>query len=145
MTSKSVYYKIAGVISAIMGIVAVIVGIASIAADKQFEKTAEKTTGVITQIVKTKTHNGTKNSGAKYDYDVYVEYEVDGKTYDEKLDVYYTGMHKGDDIQIMYNPDNPEEIRGGSPLAKLLFPAVFGLVFIGVGVFMFISASKGKV
>ena len=48
----------------------------------------------------------------QYDYEVYVNYNVDGKDYSEKTD-YYAGNYKeGMEIKIFYNPDDPAQIHG---------------------------------
>ena len=48
----------------------------------------------------------------QYDYEVYVNYIVDGKDYSEKTD-YYAGNYKeGMEIKIFYNPDDPTQIHG---------------------------------
>ena len=53
-----------------------------------------------------------ENDVMQYDYEVYVNYNVDGKDYSEKTD-YYAGNYKeGMEIKIFYNPDDPAQIHG---------------------------------
>ena len=66
-----------------------------------------------------------ENDVMQYDYEVYVNYNVDGKDYSEKTD-YYAGNYKeGMEIKIFYNPDNPSQIHGDS--------GTFGIVIMIVG------------
>jgi len=98
--------------------------------DKEFMKTAKKTTAVIDNIYVRKDSNG------NYNNDVYLEYEVNGKVYNEKSDFYNSSMRKGDKLKIYYNSKNPREISTGDG-------SLFGFVFVGIGCIVLIISGIG--
>ena len=63
---------------------------------------------------------------------VIVDYEVDGQSYHRELNEYHPGYKEGQEIDILYRPDNPYDI-----MAKSL---LFVYVMIGFGVVLIISA-----
>ncbi len=113
-----------------VGAILLFVGLALLAAGgfahvsaSRFRETAQPATAVITDIVTTR--SGGRSGGTSHD--VYVRYEVAGKQYNEKLPAHWSGMREGQEVEILYNPDNPSEIdskNGGRVLA---------LIFLGVG------------
>ena len=67
-------------------------------------------------------------------YDVYVTYEIDGKTYE---DVYYgerPGLKEGQTITIAYNPNNPTEIVQPINLVIPIVMAIGGVAAIIGGI-----------
>lgn len=74
-------------------------------------------------------------------HETYVRYEVDGKEYHGKSDVYEIGYSVGKEIKIYYDPSNPEKISGDSFKIGIVFMAV-GCVIILVGGFAFIKSNK---
>ena len=71
-----------------------------------------ETTATITHIEKTSNGSGTGKHRTRSTYVAYVEYEVDGVTYSGPSDIWESGMVKGQQITIYYNPDNPAEMGG---------------------------------
>ncbi len=141
LKSASNVTTIVGVVFALVGVILISVGIGIFASNKKFEATAETTTAVITDIETYYKRSG----GEKKRYrDVYVQYEVDGKVYDRELNYYSSGMYTGQTIEIMYNPENPAEIRSGNSLLMLLILCGMGVVFAAIGVpFTAISIKGG--
>lgn len=66
-----------------------------------------KTQATITQI----TVSGYNDNR---DYHVYVEYTVDGQSYNNELGTYYTGMEEGQTIDIWYLKTDPNQITEGT-------------------------------
>lgn len=60
------------------------------------------------------------------DYDVYVSYFVDGKSYYEELNSYNSSMREGKNITIYYNPDDPSEIMSNDG-------SIIGIIFMVIG------------
>lgn len=72
-----------------------------------------RTTAIIDRI--DQTWSGTDADGVdEYDYDVWVTYSAEGKTYSGELDTYSSGYEVGKRIRIYYDPANPEKIHGDS-------------------------------
>ncbi len=65
-------------------------------------------------------------------YEVIVNYVVDGKQYTSKLGEYNSGMHEGDEISILYDPNDPKKIISSSVVSLFLL-FIGGFVFIVVG------------
>lgn len=93
----------------------------------RFRETAQTTTATITGIIASR--NGDRVSHAAY-----VEYEVYGTRYSGRLPSYTSGMREGQEIPILYNPDNPAEMdtEAGGTLTPLLFGGM-GLLFAVLG------------
>ena len=63
---------------------------------------------------------------------VYVEYTVDGQTYQEKSNAYTSGDKEGKKVKIYYDPEDPSKIvRDGS---------VIGYISMGCGVLAMLIA-----
>ena len=63
-----------------------------------------------------------------------IEYEVDGKTYNEGLSIYNSSVNSGDEVTVYYSKDNPKEIK-----VKELSD-IFSLVFYIIGgIFLFVG------
>lgn len=102
----------------IIGVVFLAVGIALLNSGIKFRKNAVETKAVITDI---QTHR----SGDDVNHSVWVEYEFDGKVYEDiRLNEYNSGMHVGKEITILVDPKNPQKVS-----------TEYGLIFAG-GVFI---------
>jgi hypothetical protein len=67
--------------------------------------------------------------------DVTVRYEVDGKTYEARLNYYTMGMTEGGRVEIDYDTRNPEIISSpGDRLTGGIIALVFGVLFFFFGV-----------
>lgn len=72
-----------------------------------------RTTAIIDRIEET--WRGTDADGSdEYDYEVWVTYSAEGKTYSGELDTYNSSYKVGKRIRIYYDPENPEKIHGDS-------------------------------
>ena len=89
----------------------------------------EKTTATITAIEE----QPKDFSDDDAEYDVTVEYTVDGQKYTEKLDYYSPSFEIGKTINIRYNPDNPSEIHGGSGFG--IYILIIGVVILAFTIF----------
>lgn len=97
-----------------------------------FEKNGyESVSAVITKIDEYEIAVNEDNT-PEYQYDVYVKYRVNDQEYDGKLDYFEDGYKKGKEIQIFYDPSNPEKIHGDSKN--------FGIYLIVVGLILIISS-----
>ena len=112
----------------IFGIIAVVCGIIMMNSGKNYIET----TAIITKIDVT---HDTINE--EWDYTVWVEYTVDGVTYNEELGYHENGYEEGKEIAIKYNPDNPEKIMQASN-SFAIYLIVIGPVLMLVAVFLFI-------
>lgn len=121
-------------------------------AEKSIEETIPEHTKEITaEIVSIKSRYDGYNDeyGTDYDYDVYVQYEIDGTIYTEELNSYSSEYYEGKEIEILYNIDDPsqiiskdfEEITGIFSILKKVGIGLF--VFCGV-MFLISCFSSGK-
>ncbi len=93
-----------------MGLVSLIIAWVMISDDVSFRENAEETTAVVTEIDISfhRSRFGKKSIRRS----VYAQYTVDGVTYNERLTGYYNGMSEGQEIIVIYNPENPSSVRG---------------------------------
>lgn len=84
------------------------------------------TTGTITSI---RVHHNTNGD----DYDVFVAYNVDGKSYENIINFYSSTYREGQEIEIYYMEDNPNQI-GAKAMETFvfIFPGL-GLLFTIIG------------
>ena len=128
----------------ILGIIFLIAGVVIFCMGENFKKNGVEATAVITNI---NFINGTGKNN-RYDksnrYEVYVEYVVNGESYNQKLGHYTNKMRIGENINIYYNPNNPSEIQSNSLLLPIMFTG-FGVIFTSIGSVIFIlKANRNK-
>lgn len=131
-----------GIIFLLIGVIMVIASVCTFVGAKRFEANAEKTTAVITEIDRYTTGSGDDRTTH---YDVYVEYRVDRQVYNGILNTYTSSMYEGKEIEVMYDPAKPTDVRVKDYIAPIIL-AIMGLVFGGVGGGMFFAnvAASGK-
>lgn len=113
------------------GISFIVLGVTGLANRKSFDTT----NAVITRI---ESSDVTTSDGVQTNYDVYVAYTLDGKDYESELGYYKAGMQVGDELEILFNPENPEEIQETTVVGGILQIAM-GLLCIACDVKMFIK------
>lgn len=84
----------------------------------------------ITKIVKS-------GSGEDTEFDVYISYEINGKTYEEvDYPKYSSSMNEGDLLRVTIDPEKPEQIPQNGIFAivipALLMPVSLGLLYLTV-------------
>ena len=98
----------------------------------------EKTTATIVSVEETR-ESVERNDSDDRDYDVTVEYTVDGKTYTALLDFYSSSFKPGKTVSVLYDPNDPTVVHGGQ---------WFGIYLMGVGALILavviVSAVKTK-
>ena len=127
------------VVAVALGIVVIVLGVNRMNSKKLYDAS---TTGVIVGIERE--WNGTDSDGYdQYSYTVYVDYEIDGKKYENaEYPSYNSSMKKGDEVKILYQSANPEDIAEGdltgNAAIMIAAGAVFALIGAGMGVKAFI-------
>ena len=127
------------IVAVVVGIVVAVLGVNKMSSKKLYDAS---TTGVIVGIEREWT--GTDGDGYdQYSYTVYVDYEIDGKKYENvQYPSYNSSMHKGDEVKILYQSANPENIAEGdltgNAAIMIAVGAVFALIGAGMGVKAFI-------
>lgn len=91
-----------------------------------------ETTAVITKIEEVPRINAEDTN----DHKVYVQYEVDGQTYEQASDHYQFDYSVGKEIRIYYDPNNPTIISGSSNVAGIVFMAFGGVIILVSGILM---------
>ena len=120
--AKAVFIFFAGA-----GCLFFILGCCFIWNDHKFKQTALTATAVITNI------DVSYDSDGDASHTVFVAFALNGYKYEGRLGYYVSGMHPGKEVQIFYNPDNPADFRGRGSIIFDIAMAVFGLLFMCVG------------
>ena len=92
------------------------------------------TQATITDIERSRSSSNTSSSEH---YDVFIEYEVDGQSYNGKLGYYSTGMTIGQQVEIQFDTRDPSKIS--SPSGRffgMIICLILGAAFTIVGVFL---------
>lgn len=134
---RKIFNIIFPIVAIIAGIVVIVLGVNKMNSKKLYDAS---TTGVIVGIEREWT--GTDEDGFdQYDYTVYVDYEIDGKKYENvKYPSYDSSMQKGDEVEILYQSSNPENIAEGNLTGNATIMIVLGVVFALIGVALGIKA-----
>lgn len=139
-----------GLIFTIIGALIVFWGINLGISGNKFMETALSTTGRITDI-QVYRKNSSYRQSYDYDYnysdsrsddleyDVYIEYEVDGQIYDGMCNYYIAGMREGDSITVYYSPDNHSDYMVEGQNITNWFVPIIGVIFLIVGLSVAIS------
>lgn len=117
--SKSIYSEV--LIVMLVGCVLLFWGLGKSVHNKLFLRKAETVQGVVTDV-------------DRYDstYNVYVTYEVNGKSYTGLYHDDEMGDIKGDKVTVYYDPENPKKITDGRTLPEYV------VFLVGVGGAMFL-------
>ena len=125
------------IVAVIFGIVAIVTGVHKLQTKDLYDSAAK---AVITGIEREWT--GTDEDGFdEYTYHVYVNYEVDGKKYENvEYPGYSSSMKNGDEIDILYQSQAPENISETNITGNATIFIVAGVVLTLVGLFIGIRA-----
>ena len=129
------------VVAVVMGIVAIVLGARKLATKNRFDAS---TTAVITGIEREWT--GTDENGFdEYNYTVYIDYEADGKKYENaEYPVYNSSMKKGDTLEILYVSSDPTQISEKNITGNAVIFIAAGAVLVLVGAVTEIKALTGR-
>ena len=89
---------------------------------KEFAKTAQKVQAVVTDVQR---HTTRRRGKTKVNYDVYVQYTVNGNTYQEELNGGNGSMREGQAITVYYDPMNPRDVRKSLKNNGMIFAMIF--------------------
>ena len=126
-------------IFAAIGIIFVILGVLIGKAISIPEDRKATTTATITRIESYRDSDGDEG------HDVWVQYEVKGQTYEEKLGSYSSSYRQGKKIDIIYDKENPTKIN--TPWGEKLFIGIFcgiGGLFAAIGIIGIIAVAVSK-
>lgn len=112
------------ILFAVIGIGLLIGGVALLMNTIDFRKNAIEAEAVITDI------DRHFNTDGETEYEVYVEFKVNGTTYGGRLGYYSSGMRVGGKTKIYYDPSNPNRFRNSSNL----FPIIMFIIGIGFSI-----------
>jgi len=85
-----------------------------------------------------------------HDWHVYIEFDVDGRTYSTELNHYNSDMSIGQKVNVLYNPDDPEDIiyEKNSEIVTTSFTAIgigiaiFGIITLVLGIVIAVKCTK---
>ena len=126
----------------LFALVFLVIGIAGKVNLDTFMGKAEKTEARITRIEEYYTRNSKGKRVKKHD--VYVQYTVDGKTYNSELDSYNSSMYESKIIEVYYDPDRPGKIMSGDNLPFIIMMCVGG-VFAVIAVVVLVKVIKSNI
>lgn len=137
--SNKVLYILGSVFLPIGVLILIIAGFV-LANSQKFYSNAQTTEAIITDIVSTRDIDNGRN------YDVYINYEIDGTKYDDvRLNYYNSSMDIGDTITVYYDPSNPSKVRMKMGSILVLFALVpIGVIFTFVGLLLFSIVYRKK-
>lgn len=117
----------------------------SIKDTKEFAKTAQKVQAVVTDVQRRTTKSRGKTTVT---YHVYVQYTVNGNTYQEELNGGHGIMREGQAITVYYDPMNPHDVRISLKNYGMFFLMIFvaSIALIGgyTGIKPVIQSAKMK-
>jgi len=104
-----------------------------------------KTNAVISDIIlRGSTNRVMTTSSTKIPHDVYVTFNTyDGVEVTAILDTFTPDMHRGNTVEIYYDPMNPDKVTMNLGNNNFIFLLVFG--FVGFGIFMIGFSSLNKI
>lgn len=124
----------AGIAFVLFGIVFLCISLGIMADAKKFGEVAEETTAVVTDVEKRRVR---RNKKYRTEYDVYVQYEIEGVTYNEELSGGNGSMRVGQQLTVYYDPMNRRDVRSSkSSSGAHVFAVVFSLVFTALGIWI---------
>ena len=125
------------IVAVALGIVVIVLGVNRMNSKKLYDAS---TTGVIVGIERE--WNGTDSDGYdQYSYTVYVDYEIDGKKYENvEYPSYNSSMKKGDEVEVLYQSSDPTNIAEGNLTGNATIMIVIGAVCALVGVVAVVKA-----
>ncbi len=99
----------------------------------------EKTTATILSVEETEESIALDDDDNR-DYDVTVEYTVDGKTYTGLLDFFSPSFAPGKTVTVRYDPNNPSVIHGGQGFGIYLMAV--GAAILAIAIFSAVRTKK---
>ena len=125
------------IVMAVFAVILIVAGVKKLQSRRLYDAS---TKAVIVGIEREWT--GTDEDGFDtYDYKVYVDYEVDGKKYENReYPGYSSSMKKGDELEILYQSSNPENFAEKNVTGNSVIMIVIGAVLALAGVFMGLRA-----
>ena len=118
---------LAPILCALLAIAAIVMGVTSL---MNHNKYLETTATIITINEEIEYINTGDSQNINYIYEVIVKYAVDGKVYEGDLGYHDDTMEEGQEITIMYNPENPEQIQEATTTGSIIFIVIGAIVFI---------------
>ncbi len=129
---------ILGIVFGMVGMLIVVIGIFKYIRDTEFLKTAQVTTGYVTDC-------DSYRSNKKTRYEISIQYEVDGKIYSTRESGYTSPKRIGEEITVYYNPANPGETGSGDSVGGIVAMGIGGVFFVvGVVIIIFDISSNIK-
>lgn len=124
--------EVIGILFTVMGLALIIGAVCSFITGISFNSKMPETTAIITDIVR-----------HKKSHTVWIEYTVDGNTYEKSLGYYSSSMNIGDEVKIHYDPSNPSRFKKVGYIHNIII-IFFGDIFGGIGIWFAAKSIKDK-
>ena len=102
-----------------------------------------ETQATITKIETDVVHDPDSPGGTREEYEITVEYTVDGKKYVSRLGETPKEFHEGMELTVLYNVDNPMDVTLPGTTGAIIMIAM-GVVAALAGVVMFLKRLRGR-
>ena len=140
MSVKTILFFI-GIIFFTVGTVFIVTGGFVHMSNASFMKNADTTYAEITDIEHDYNY---RNGKKKKDYDVWIEYTVDGIIYNQRLNSYDSSMYVGKEIEVYYDPENPSDVRTNSKIFEIIIMSMGGFFAVSGGTFLAVVIVKNN-
>lgn len=110
-------------------------GILCIVKDNEFSSNSMSIVATVSRIEKTEKRD--YDNKRYIDTEVYVKYNVDGKQYEEKIDMNTNNLTRGSRVKIYYNANNPSEIKKSNEIKYTGYIIVAAGVILLIGCLLF--------
>lgn len=145
---SAVSAKIAAFLLIITGIGIICFGVWLFSLQSGFIKDTLPVTGYVTEVSKRTERSkvGSQRAKTVTYYDTYVTYTVNRQEYTQKIGSYGHETETGTEMEIFYDPENPQRITDGKVnMTALIVPTVFGIFISGFGTLWLILILKGNI
>lgn len=102
-----------------------------------------ETQATITKIETDVVHDPDSPGGTREEYEITVEYTVDGKKYVSRLGETPKEFYEGMELTVLYNVDNPMDVTLPGTTGAIIMIAM-GVVAILAGAVMFLKKLRGR-
>lgn len=131
---KKIIEYLISLIFSIVGIILIIVGILEIDKYSNSKNNYIKSTAIITDIKDENDNTSLDNQIYILNKTINLRYEIDNEIYNKKLNLFFdkTFLHIGQEVKILYNPNDPTDIlckKFSFWYLYLIFGIIFTLMF----------------
>ncbi|MEG0614397.1 MAG: DUF3592 domain-containing protein [Oscillospiraceae bacterium] len=123
----------------IVGIICFITGLFKMVSTVTFKNSAEKTTGIISEINVETVRSGNET---KLEHTVIVAYDANGELFTTPIGSYSSSMNEGDPIELYFSTKNPSDCRYISSTSSYVISLLIPAILAGVAFFVLFALKR---